>query len=274
MLASVVAWMNGCRGRDVTLVEQEHSPMQVHAITGTVAYRSRIGLPPEAQVRVLLEDTSLADTSSRLVSETLMPTEGRQSPIPFKIPYDAERIQQSHRYCLRATIAVGDMTLFASTQEYPVLTQSAKDVSGPVHIEVEPVSPSAGRPRLPTSTEPPAVALEDTRWLLVELDGQPIIDVPGQRALAITFQKADSLFNGSSGVNNFGGEWSLADGRLSIKPGAMTMMSGPEPLMQQERAFIRALKGVRGYHLTGTTLRLLDGETVIATFKARVEQGG
>jgi heat shock protein HslJ len=54
----------------------------------------------------------------------------------------------------------------------------------------------------------------------------------------------------------------------------MTMMSGPEPLMQQERAFIRALKGVRGYHLTGTTLRLLDGETVIATFKARVEQGG
>ncbi len=260
--------LTGCKSKDITLKEEENPPVQrdepqTHSVTGTVSYRLRIALPPEAVVNVRLEDLSLADAKSRPIAGARIVTEGRQAPIPFTLSYDADQIQQSHRYSVSATIDIGDITLFASTQEHPVLTQGG---GNRVDIEVEQAEAGASKP---PPTEPAAAPLEGTRWALIELNGQPIIDVPGVRAVAIAFEKKDNVINGSTGVNNFSGGWSLIDDRLTVNPGAMTMMAGPEPLMMQEQAYIRALKGVTSYRIAGTTLELLDGNTVIAKFEAR-----
>jgi heat shock protein HslJ len=46
------------------------------------------------------------------------------------------------------------------------------------------------------------------------------------------------------------------------------MMAGPEPLMKQEQAFMKALSTVTAYRIEGKTLTLLAGEHNVATFAA------
>ena len=51
-------------------------------VTGTVTYRERIALTPEAMVEVQLLDVSIADASAKLIAEqTIKPQ--HQVPIPF-----------------------------------------------------------------------------------------------------------------------------------------------------------------------------------------------
>ena len=48
----------------------------------------------------------------------------------------------------------------------------------------------------------------------------------------------------------------------------MTRMAGPESLMQQEQAFLAALRTAKSFRVQGDVLELLDGETVLAKFKS------
>ncbi len=92
-------------------------------LTGSVAYRERIALPPDAVIDVQLVDASVADIAAQTVAEVLINAEGRQVPVPFTLDYDAAKIVPGNRYSLRATIRSGDgMLMFSTTQSYPVLT--------------------------------------------------------------------------------------------------------------------------------------------------------
>lgn len=95
------------------------------SVTGTVNYRHRMALPPDAVVDVSLQDTSLADAPARIVKQTTIATRGAQVPIPFRIDYDPAAIDPSHRYTVRATITVDGRMLFTSPTAYPVLTRGA-----------------------------------------------------------------------------------------------------------------------------------------------------
>jgi heat shock protein HslJ len=86
--------------------------------------------------------------------------------------------------------------------------------------------------------------------------------------VAITFEPKDSAVGGSTGVNSFSGTWSREVERMVIHPGAMTMMAGPERLMEQEAAFIRALREVRAWRIAGEALELLSEDQVILKFHA------
>ncbi|MET0378888.1 MAG: YbaY family lipoprotein [Spongiibacteraceae bacterium] len=73
--------------------------VQMSQLSGNVSYRERIALPPEAELRIALEDVSIADAPPRLVAEQLIrPT--TQVPIPFALTYDARAIEADHRYRL------------------------------------------------------------------------------------------------------------------------------------------------------------------------------
>jgi len=95
------------------------------AVTGTVTYRHRMALPPDAVVDVSLQDTTIADAPARIVGQTTIATRGAQVPIPFRIDYDPAGIDPSHRYMVRATITVDGRMLFTSPKAYPVLTRGA-----------------------------------------------------------------------------------------------------------------------------------------------------
>ncbi|WP_204139358.1 YbaY family lipoprotein [Halomicronema sp. CCY15110] len=100
-------------------------PQPAAVVTGTVTYRQRIALPPDATVVVTLEDVSLADAPSTVVGGDMIRTAGLQVPIPFSITYDPAEIIPQHRYVVRAKIFYGEDLSWTSTTAYPVITQDS-----------------------------------------------------------------------------------------------------------------------------------------------------
>ena len=100
-------------------------------ITGQVAYRERIALPPDAAIHLTLEDVSRQDAPATFIASQVVPTQGRQVPIPFTLYYASRDIDPRHTYNLRAAIIVDGERRFLTTQAYPVLTRGH-----PEHIEM------------------------------------------------------------------------------------------------------------------------------------------
>lgn len=73
-------------------------------LDGTVAYRQRIALPPDARLKVTISDVSLMDAPATVIAETEIETAGRQVPIPFALDYDRSRIVAGRRYAVSARI--------------------------------------------------------------------------------------------------------------------------------------------------------------------------
>jgi len=101
----------GCKSGDVT-------------VSGTVTYRERMALPPDAVVKVAIEDVSLGDAPVRLIASTEIKTAGRQVPIGFAITLmDPGSIDPKHQYGLRVRIEDGAGALmFINDTRYSVIT--------------------------------------------------------------------------------------------------------------------------------------------------------
>lgn len=235
-------------------------------INGTVTYRARMAIPPESVIEVKLEDVSRADAPAVLIAGTRMTSEGRQVPIPFRLEYDPTKIQSGRRYSMRASIYRAnpggdgrtDELLFTTTRAYPIFTDG-RVPEGRVALTLEPARGDASR-------EPAAAAstLEGTRWRLASIGGTVAIREEGGRHAAISFMPETKSFAGNTGINNIAGGYTLKGDSLSIKPGPMTMMAGPENLMKQEQSFLRALNRVTGWKIERGALKLVaDGDTLL-----------
>jgi putative lipoprotein len=104
-------------------------------VTGTVTYRERILLPPDAVVLVQLRDVSLMDVAAKLVSEQIIKPE-HSVPIPFSLPYAVEDIDERMTYSVFASIRSGGRLLFITDRSYQVLTRGKSD-----HVELILVQP-------------------------------------------------------------------------------------------------------------------------------------
>lgn len=254
----------GCHSDDHAKNDQpKDTSMTATTITGSVTYRARIALPPDAVVNVRLEDVSKADAPATMIAERFINTEGRQVPIPFSFVFDADKIESNRRYQVRATIKSGDNLLFTTTSAYPVLTHGAGS-----HVDIVVEQARAGDTK-PRPSEP--IAFENSQWRLTEINGQPALPSEGPRQAGIMFISRDNTIAANTSINVLGGEYTLKGGVLSISPGMMTMMAGPEPLMNQERAFLAALGKVTSYRIKGETMDLLAGDKVVMTFVASSE---
>jgi putative lipoprotein len=229
-------------------------------VTGTVAYLQRSALPPDAIVHVQLQDVSAQDKPARIVAEAKIPTEGKQVPIAFRIPYAATDIDPAHRYVVRATISVGGKMIFTSTTAYPVITGGA---STEVAIMVQPVSahPAAGSRHRPAK-------LEGREWSLVELGGKPANASLDGKTPNLLLNANDRRLSGSGGCNRLVGGYELRGQSLHFTPAGLTRMACPEHLMTQEQAFVTALQSTTSYRIVGDTLELSDSSQVLARFKS------
>jgi putative lipoprotein len=73
-------------------------------LSGTVTYRQRSALPPDAVVEVSLVDMAKMDAPSRTIGRVRLLTQGRQVPIPFELRYDADRSSGPSEYTVQARI--------------------------------------------------------------------------------------------------------------------------------------------------------------------------
>lgn len=78
--------------------------VQVLLIKGTMAYRERIALPPDASAVVELCEGS--GTEGRVVAEYRAALKGRQVPVAFELSVDRARLAAGARYALRGAIQV------------------------------------------------------------------------------------------------------------------------------------------------------------------------
>jgi len=99
-------------------------------VTGSVSYRERIALPPDAVIQVSLLDVSLMDVAAKLISrQTITPK--HSVPVPFALEYKPQDIDERMTYAVQATIRSAGKLLFTTDRSYPVLTRGNPD-----HVEL------------------------------------------------------------------------------------------------------------------------------------------
>lgn len=232
------------------------------AVSGTVTYKQRVALPPEAVIQVQLQDTSRADTAARTIGQTTIPTAGAQVPIPYRIEYDPSTIDPSHSYAVRATVTVGDRLLFNSTKVHPVLTRGAGNEAV---VEVFMILPGASAGGVAKRAFP----LENTPWTLVSL--VDVNDMASTAGLAAGFvlQSAGHRLSGFGGCSRLVGSYELSADTIKLAPSGTTMLGCPRELMDRQQAFVSALAMTTGYRVSGNALELRNGERVLARFTAQ-----
>jgi heat shock protein HslJ len=112
----------------------------------------------------------------------------------------------------------------------------------------------------------PAPGLEDTIWVLRSY-GQPgslkpvLTGAGGMANVEITalFTRATGKVSGKSGVNTYGGDYRLEGSKISITKMMLTAMGGPQPLMDQEQAFVSLLAAADSFRISGTELQINCG---------------
>lgn len=110
---------------------QMPTPDEQGVLRGSVTYRERVALPPDAVVEVWLTDVSPLILALALIAETTVPSQGRQVPIPFELRYDPKKIQPDHIYAVKATIRSAGQILFETATPHHVITKG-----NPIQVEL------------------------------------------------------------------------------------------------------------------------------------------
>jgi heat shock protein HslJ len=117
-----------------------------------------------------------------------------------------------------------------------------------------------------------SVPLQETNWLMQSFrdsQGQTVQAQPGSEATAI-FSK-DSRLTGNATCNRYTAEYTVDGDRITIKPGAMTLMAcGSDLLNAQEQGFVIALGSAASYKIQGEQLNLMDKDgNIVLTFNVQ-----
>jgi putative lipoprotein len=224
----------------------------MEVIEGSVWYRERMALPPNAEIHVYLEDVARMDVPSEVIASTSIAPHGGP-PWSFALPYDPLRLQEKGRYALRARIEVDGRLLFINTQQVPAF---GRKPGLPVEILVSRVggrTPGAG------ATDPvPNASLTETHWELTELDHQPAVLGNGKRKLHMVLASDANRVHGFSGCNRFMGSYELRGEQLHFKALASTRMACMEG-MALEQQFLDLLGRITRFSLSGNSLSLYGG---------------
>jgi putative lipoprotein len=231
-------------------------------IEGSVWYRERMALPPNAEIHIFLEDVARMDVPSQVIATTSLVPEGGP-PWDFSLAYDPRKLHDRGRYVLRARIEADGQLLFISTEHIPAFS---RDAGSPVEILVSRVGGTP--PDENTSAPTPDVSLTDKYWKLTEIDGQPAALNAGGRELHLVLASEGARIHGFSGCNRFTGNYVLSESQLRLTPLATTRLACREG-MEQEQRFLDALGAVVRFTLSGERLTFYTGdERRILRFKA------
>ena len=97
--------------------------MQPVRVTGTITWRERIAVPPDAEIMVRLQDVSRMDAPAIVLAEQRFKVGDRQPPYPFDLVVDAARIDPRMRYTVAARLERQGQLMFINDTSYPVITQ-------------------------------------------------------------------------------------------------------------------------------------------------------
>jgi len=220
-------------------------------IEGNVWYRERMALPPNAEIRVFLEDVARMDVPSKVIASTRFVPE-RGPPWAFTLEYDPQRLQDKGRFVLRARIEADGRLLFINAESIPAFQGNG---GAPVQVLVSRVGGGRGD----EGAEIPDASLTETYWKLIELDGQPAVLGAGGRELHMVLTGEGNRVRGFSGCNRFTGGYQSNSGKLTFTQLASTRMACREG-MELEQRFLDALGRTTRFSIQGDTLAVSIGD--------------
>ncbi|MDW8403305.1 YbaY family lipoprotein [Chloroflexus sp.] len=94
-------------------------------ITGTITYRERVTLPPDALVTLQIAEVTARGVAGRVIAEQTFATSGAQPPFRFNLTYNPTVIDAGRVYTLQGYIRSGGKTLFVTDGLIPVITGNA-----------------------------------------------------------------------------------------------------------------------------------------------------
>ena len=139
-------------------------------VSGSVFINQRVALPPDAVLTVTLSDASVADAPSRVISQKVARTQGKQAPFTFILPYNPQEISPDARILLSAAVTInGQMTFItdsikevinhgqgtrADLQLVPVVAVPVATKPSALGPMTNPSNPGLGTSPAPVSTVP------------------------------------------------------------------------------------------------------------------------
>ncbi|MGA7461949.1 MAG: YbaY family lipoprotein [Candidatus Korobacteraceae bacterium] len=255
VLAVSLGWAQGASPQSTSAQSTAAQP----SVSGTVVYRERMALPPDAAIEVKLQDISGPKGTANTIAETVFGSGGKQVPIPFQISYNPADINPAHKYQVQANIRVNGKLMFTGVIPYLVITNGEPSQVA-LLLERAPEKPA----------QPAGRKLTGTNWKLVQVNGQPAVAAEGSEAHI--FLEKKGMFSGSTGCNQMTGSFIASEGALQFTPGGMTMKMCAQPLMEQEQALVAAIKATTNYEIDGDALELLNGTQPLAQFAAKPKQ--
>lgn len=111
-----------------------------------------------------------------------------------------------------------------------------------------------------------AAMLENTRWELIEIGGQPFAPSAGERDVFIQLDPKQYRLSGQAQCNRMSAGYALHDSSLTFTAMASTRMACPA--MNDEDAVLKTLGSTTGYRVRGQTLELIAGRSIAMRFLA------
>lgn len=252
LIVIVTSLLAACGSGNDTVAVSAADPGAV-PITGTVSYRERIALSPNAEVEVRLLDVSRMDVPATTLGITRISDPGLP-PIDFRLEFNSANIEERNSYVVRAEVREGKRLVFTTDTAHPVLTRGAGYTADLTLVAVDHV--------------PPADApLLDTHWKLIAIDNQPVANKPAPNDAHLVLASEGQSASGHSGCNRFTGAYEFAEDALTFGPLASTRMACVDT-MELERQFLAALASVNRVEVVEQELRLYNGATPALTFVA------
>lgn len=111
--------------------------------------------------------------------------------------------------------------------------------------------------------------LKDAYWKLIEIDGEKVVMVEGQRReVRITLASQDARVIGFSGCNQLMGSYRQEGDTLRFSQMAGTMMACMPPLMELEKRVLKVIGATTSYRIDGEQLTLLADDQELARFES------
>jgi len=239
-------------------------------LTGSVTYRERVALPPNARVEVRLEDVSQAGAPAEEIAAQTIAANGKQVPIPFELRYDPQSVDASHRYAVRASITSADGDLmFTTATHYAVLTGGAADKNVEIVVQRAGGGPRAGAADTPeadaTAPDGAAASPPGGTWRLVAIQRPGAGEQPVAPDPRYTVAFTSGRLAGVAHCNRYtAGYEQPAPGELKVSPMAATLMACPGESIDSE--FLRAIGGATRYEERGDRLLLSYGDGGVLSF--------
>lgn len=110
-------------------------------LTGSVAYRTRNALPPDAILTIRVHDAARAGAPARVLAEQRYELNGAQVPIPFTATIDKDLVGKRARVQVAARIEIAGKLRYINDRPYPALKDGQPL---PLNIQLKPVTRSKG----------------------------------------------------------------------------------------------------------------------------------